>query len=168
SYCALRLLGLSVMAIQTTELIALDTGSVMAELVFGSIDGIFSVLGIIAAGGAALLTNLQIFTTGMGGAAAGALSVFAATYLSETTEKKHALFHSLLSKVHRRALLSGLVTSGTSSVASLALLLPLVLIAQSYSVSVSILLGITLLSFLGAFRGASLKQSAAKSAIKMV
>ena len=148
------------MAIQTTELIALDTGSVMAELVFGSIDGIFSVLGIIAAGGAALLTNLQIFTTGMGGAAAGALSVFAATYLSETTEKKtrllnawensknlrarkssnsnsqrrvptkkeHALFHSLLSKVHRRALLSGLVTSGTSSVASLALLLPLVLI----------------------------------------
>ncbi len=188
------------MAIQTTELIALDTGSVMAELVFGSIDGIFSVLGIIAAGGAAALTNLQIFTTGMGGAAAGALSVFAATYLSETTEKKtrllnawenskslrarkssngnsqrrvptkkeHALFHSLLSKVHRRALLSGLVTSGTSSIASLALLLPLVLIAQSYSVSVSILLGITLLSFLGAFRGASLKQSAAKSAIKMV
>src|SRR2546422_8170054 len=76
------------MAIQTTELIALDTGSVMAELVFGSIDGIFSVLGIIAAGGAALLTNLQIFTTGMGGAAAGALSVFAATYLSETTGRK--------------------------------------------------------------------------------
>src|SRR5207237_8020941 len=78
------------------------------------------------------------------------------------------MFHSLLSKVHRRALLSGLVTSGTSSVASLALLLPLVLIAQSYSVSVSILLGITLLSFLGAFRGASLKQSAATSAIKIV
>src|SRR5207302_6940120 len=37
-----------------------------------------------------------------------------------------------------------------------------------YSVSVSILLGVTLLSFLGAFRGASLKQSAADSAIKMV
>src|SRR5438046_10245189 len=82
------------MAIQTTELIALDTGSVMAELVFGSIDCIFSVLGIIAAGGAALLTNLQIFTTGMGGAAAGALSVFAATYLSETTEKKTRLLNA--------------------------------------------------------------------------
>src|SRR5207245_7592181 len=82
------------MAIQTTELIALDTGSVMAELVFGSIDGIFSGLGIIAAGGAALLTNLQIFTTGMGGAAAGALSVFAATYLSETTEKKTRLLNA--------------------------------------------------------------------------
>src|SRR5438128_11807130 len=172
------------MVIQTTVLITLDTCSVKAELVFGSIDGIFSVFGIIAAGRAALLTNLQIFTTGMGGAAAGALSVFAATYLSETTEKKtrllnawensknlrpressngnsqkrvptkkeHAIFHSLLSKVHRRALLSGLVTSGTSSIASLALLLPLVLIAQSYSVSVSILLGITLLFFLCAFR----------------
>src|SRR6266702_8009232 len=200
SYGNLRLPGLSVMAIQTTELIALDTGSLMAELIFGSIDGIFSVLGIIAAGGAAGLMGLQIFTTGIGGAAAGALSVFAATYLSQTTERKtrllnawensknlrarkssngnsqkrvptkkeHAMFHSLLSKVHRRALLSGLVTSGTSSIASLALLLPLVLIAQSYSVPVSNLLGIILLSFLGAFRGMSLKQSAAKSAIKMV
>src|SRR5207245_8973958 len=82
------------MAIQTTELIALDSWSLMAELVFGSIDGIFSVLGIIAAGGAAALTNLQIFTTGMGGAAAGALSVFAATYLSETTEKTARLLNA--------------------------------------------------------------------------
>jgi predicted membrane protein (TIGR00267 family) len=188
------------LAIQTTELIALDTGSRAAELVFGSIDGIFSVLGIIAAGGAAALTSLQIFTTGMGGAAAGALSVFAATYLSETTEKKtrllnawenakslrtrksangntqkraptkkeHAVFHSLLSKVHRRALVSGLVTSSTSSIASLALLLPLVLASVAYSVPISILEGIVLLSLLGAFRGVTLKQSAAKSAIKMV
>src|SRR5438093_2766696 len=168
------------MAIQTTELIALDTGSVMAELVFGSIDGIFSVLGIIAAGGAALLTNLQIFTTGMGGAAAGALSVFAATYLSETTEKRtrllnawensknlrarkssngnsqrrvptkkeHAMFHTLLSKVHRRARLSGLVTSGTSSIASLALLLPLVLFSKDSTVHVSFILDVDLLYFL--------------------
>jgi predicted membrane protein (TIGR00267 family) len=181
-------------------LIALDTGSLAAELVFGSIDGIFSVLGIIAAGGAAALTSLQIFTTGMGGAAAGALSVFAATYLSETTEKKtrllnawenakslrtrksadgntqkrvptkkeHAMFHILLSKVQRRALVSGLVTSSTSSIASLALLLPLVLASVAYSVPISILEGIVLLSLLGAFRGVTLKQSAAKSAIKMV
>src|SRR6058998_4142754 len=91
------------MAIQTTELIALDTGSVMAELVFGSIDGIFSVLGIIAAGGAAALTNLQIFTTGMGGAVAGALSVFAATYLSETTEKKTRLLDALDQANRQRA-----------------------------------------------------------------
>src|SRR5438105_3262232 len=191
---------LSVMAIQTTELIALDTGSLLAELVFGSIDGIFSVLGIIAAGGAAGLNSLQIFTTGIGGAAAGALSVFAATYLSQTTEKKtrllnawensknmrsrkysngaspkripttkeHAMFHSLLSKVHRRALLSGVVTSGTSSIASLALLFPLVLLTKDYSVPVSILLGITLLSFLVSLRGASWKHSAANSAIKML
>src|SRR5438876_8954682 len=87
------------MAIQTTELIALDTGSLMAELVFGSIDGIFSVLGIIAAGGAAALTNLQIYTTGMGGAAAGALSVFAATYLSETRRRR--LVYSMLGKTRR-------------------------------------------------------------------
>ncbi|HET7405214.1 MAG TPA: VIT1/CCC1 transporter family protein [Candidatus Bathyarchaeia archaeon] len=187
------------MAIQTTELIALDTSGVAAELVFGSIDGIFSVLGIIAAGGSASLTSLQIFATGLGGAAAGALSVFAATYLSQTTEKKtrllnawessknalrktrdsngqrreptkkdHAKFHEMLSKVHRRALLSGFVTSFTSSMASLALLLPLVFLTASYSVSVSILAGIGLLSLLGAFRGVTLKQSAAKSAIKMV
>src|SRR2546428_14102655 len=127
-------------------------------------------MGIIRGGGAGFLTDVQIFTAGRGGATAGALSVFAATYLSEATEKKtrllnawensknlrarkssngnsqrrvptkkeHALFHSLLSKVHRRALLSGLVTSGTSSIASLALLLPLVLISQSYSVPASI------------------------------
>ena len=173
--------------------------SVAAELVFGSIDGIFSVLGIIAAGGSASLTSLQIFATGLGGAAAGALSVFAATYLSQTTEKKtrlmnawessksvlrktrdsngqrreptkkdHAKFHEMVSRIHRRALLSGLVTSMTSSMASLALLLPLVLLTVSYSVSVSILAGIGLLSLLGAFRGVTLKQSAAKSAIKMV
>jgi predicted membrane protein (TIGR00267 family) len=187
------------LAVQTTELIALDTGSVAAELTFGSIDGIFSVLGIIAAGGSAALTSLQIFATGLGGAAAGALSVFAATYLSQTTEKKtrllnawessknalkktrdnngqrreptkreHAKFHEMLSRVHRRALLSGLVTSITSSCASLALLLPLVLITDTYSVTTSILAGIGLLSLLGAFRGVTLKQSAAKSAIKMV
>ena len=188
------------MAIQTTELIALDTSSVSAELVFGSIDGIFSVLGIIAAGSSAALKPLQIFATGLGGAAAGALSVFAATYLSQTTEKKtkllnawetsknalrrsrdsngqkreptkreHAKFHEMLSKVHRRALLSGLVTSVTSSLASFALLLPLVLLTDpSSSVPVSILTGLGLLSLMGAFRGVTLKQSAAKSAIKMI
>ena len=172
-------------------------------MVFGSIDGIFSVLGIIAAGASAALTSLQIFATGLGGAAAGALSVFAATYLSQTTEKKtrllaawenskriaarkarmgtsgtnqskeptkkeHKRFHELLSRVHRRALLSGLVTSTTSTVASLTLLLPLVMLSQFYSTSTSILTGIFLLAMLGAFRGVTLKQSAAKSAIKMV
>ena len=187
------------MAIQTSELIALDTGSVAAELVFGSIDGIFSVLGIIAAGGSAGLTGLPLFATGLGGAVAGALSVFAATYLSQTTEKKtrlmnawessknalrrtrdnngqrreptkreHAKFHEMLSRVHRRALLSGLVTSITSSLASLALLLPLVVITAPFSVNMSIIAGLVLLSLMGAFRGMSLKQSAAKSAIKMV
>jgi len=187
------------MAIQTTELIGLEPGSLVAELVFGSIDGIFSVLGIIAAAGAAALNPEQIFITGIGGAAAGALSVFAATYLSQTTEKKtrilnawensknlmakkarsdngqrriptkkHAKFHNLLAKVHRRALVSGLVTSSTSSLASLALLLPLVIFPQAYSVSASILIGMFLLSFMGAFRGVTLKQSAAKSGIKMI
>lgn len=166
---------------------------------FGSIDGIFSVLGIIAAGASLGLNSLQVFGTGLGGAAAGALSVFAATYLSQTTEKKtrlltawensrkigtkksrsgndllrqpskreHKRFHELLSRVHRRALLSGLVTSTTSTFASLALLLPLVLLAQ-FSPSISIIVGIFLLSMLGAFRGMTLKQSAPKSAIKMV
>ena len=166
---------------------------------FGSIDGIFSVLGIIAAGASLGLNSIQVFGTGLGGAAAGALSVFAATYLSQTTEKKtrllaawensrkigtkksrsgndllrqpskreHKRFHELLSRVHRRALLSGLVTSTTSTFASLALLLPLVLLAQ-FSPSISIITGIFLLSMLGAFRGMTLKQSAAKSAIKMV
>ncbi len=169
-------------------------------MVFGSIDGIFSVLGIIAAAASASLSTLQIFTTGLGGAAAGALSVFAATYLSETTEKKarlleawenskavaakksrngngqkreptkreHARFHRLLAKTNRRAILSGFVTSGTSSLASLALLLPLVFLSQAYSVTASIMIGIILLSLMGAFRGVALKQSAAKSAIKMV
>jgi predicted membrane protein (TIGR00267 family) len=157
-------------------------------------------LGIIAAAAAAALNPQQIFTTGIGGAAAGALSVFAATYLSQTTEKKtrllnawensknqmarkaridgsqrrvptkkdHAKFHSLLAKVHRRALLSGLVTSLTSSFASLALLLPLLLLSRDVSVSASILIGMFLLSFMGAFRGVTLRQSAAKSAIKMI
>ncbi len=146
------------------------------------------------------MTSFQIFATGLGGAAAGALSVFAATYLSQTTEKKtrlmaawensrkittkksrngsdqlreptkkeHKRFHELLSKVHRRALLSGLVTSLTSTVASLALLLPLVMISQFDPTTASILIGIALLSMMGAFRGVTLKQSAAKSAIKMV
>jgi VIT1/CCC1 family predicted Fe2+/Mn2+ transporter len=158
------------------------------------------VLGIIAAGASAALTSLQIFATGLGGAAAGALSVFAATYLSQTTEKKtrllaawenskkaaakrarngnsgnglptkkeHKRFHELLSIVHRRALLSGLVTSTTSTLASLALLLPLVMITQFYSTTMSILIGIFLLAMMGAFRGVTLKQSAAKSAIKLV
>lgn len=126
--------------------------------------------------------------------------MFAATYLSETTEKKtrllsawenskaaaakksrngdskrrqptkrdHAYFHKLLAKTNRRAFLSGIVTSGTSTLASLALLFPLVLLIQPYSVTASILIGIFLLSLLGASRGVALKQSAAKSAIKMV
>jgi len=158
------------------------------------------VLGIIAAGAAAGLSSLDIFATGLGGAAAGALSVFAATYLSETTEKKtrlmaawdhsrkvgtkksrnansqlrtptrkeHKLFHELLSKVHRRALISGLVTSTTSTLASLTLLLPLLFLSQNYSTPTSMLTGIFLLSLMGVFRGVTLKQSAAKSAIKMV
>lgn len=157
-------------------------------------------LGIIAAAAQASLLTSQIFTTGLGGAAAGALSVFAATYLSETTEKKtrlltawenskaavakrsrngsikkreptkkeHAHFHRLLAKTNRRAFLSGIVTSGTSTLSSLALLLPLILLSQTYSVTASIFIGMFLLSLLGAFRGVALKQSAAKSAIKMV
>jgi len=167
-------------------------------VVFGSIDGTFSVLGIIAAGAAAGLSSLDIFATGLGGAAAGALSVFAATYLSETTEKKtrlmaawdhsrkvgtkksrngnsqlrtrkeHKVFHELLSKVHRRALVSGLVTSTTSTLASLTLLLPLLFLSQNYSTPTSMITGIFLLSLMGVFRGVTLKQSAAKSAIKMV
>ncbi|HYY91595.1 MAG TPA: VIT1/CCC1 transporter family protein [Candidatus Dormibacteraeota bacterium] len=186
---------------QTTELTALETGSLAAEVVFGSIDGIFSVLGIIAAGATAGLEPLQIFATGLGGAAAGALSVFAAMYLSQTTEKKtrllaawensrkvstrrvrngnsqireptkkeHKMFHELLSRVHRRALLSGLVTSTTSTVASLALLLPLAVVSQFYApTQISLLIGLFLIALLGAFRGITLKQSAAKSAIKMV
>ena len=168
-------------------------------MVFGSIDGIFSVLGIIAAGSSAGLTGLPLFATGLGGATAGALSVFAAMYLSQTTEKKtrllaawensrkiggkkarngndvlrqpskkeHKRFHELLSRVHRRALLAGLVTSTTSTLASLALLLPLVFLS-AFSPAVSILTGIMLLATMGAFRGVTLKQSAAKSAIKMI
>jgi VIT1/CCC1 family predicted Fe2+/Mn2+ transporter len=165
------------------------------------------VLGIIAAGATYALTSLQIFATGLGGAAAGALSVFAAMYLSQTTEKKtrllaawensrkivarktrnpnnggpqlreptkkeHKLFHELLAKIHRRALLSGLVVSTTSTLASLALLLPLVMLSSVYdpttAADVSILTGIFLVALMGAFRGMTLKQSKAKSAIKMV
>ncbi|MBO0888409.1 hypothetical protein J2P12_04840, partial [Candidatus Bathyarchaeota archaeon] len=143
---------------------------------------------------------LQIFATGLGGAAAGALSVFAAMYLSQTTEKKtrllaawensrkittrksrsgnglireptkkeHKMLHELLSRVHRRALLSGLVTSTTSTLASLALLLPLVIVSQLFASQVSLLTGLFLIALLGAFRGVTLKQSAAKSAIKMI
>jgi predicted membrane protein (TIGR00267 family) len=186
-------------AIQISELFG-EYGSLAAEVVFGSIDGIFSVLGIIAAAGAAGISNIQILVTGLGGAAAGALSVFAATYFSETTEKKtrlmsawekskkvmarkarngespskeptkkdHAKFHELLSLVHRRALISGLVTSATSSLASLVLLLPFIVLSQFYSSNTAIITGIFLLALMGAFRGMTLKQSAAKSAIKMV
>jgi VIT1/CCC1 family predicted Fe2+/Mn2+ transporter len=164
-------------------------------------------LGIIAAGASAALTSLQIFATGLGGAAAGALSVFAAMYLSQTTEKKtrllaawensrkilsrkgrstngngsqlreptkkeHKVFHELLARIHRRALLSGLVVSTTSTLTSLALLLPLVMLSPAYdsttTTAISIITGIFLLSLMGAFRGMTLKQSRAKSAIKMV
>jgi len=51
---------------------------------------------------------------------------------------------------------------------SLALLLPLILLSPSFSVTASMMLGIFLLVLLGAFRGLALKQSAAKSAAKMV
>ena len=78
------------------------------------------------------------------------------------------MFHELLSRVHRRALLSGLVTSTTSTFASLALLLPLVIVSQLFASQVSLLTGLFLIALLGAFRGVTLKQSAAKSAIKMV
>ncbi len=138
-----------------------------------------------------------MFTTGLGGAAAGALSVFAATYMSETHEKKarlleawenskaarrsgnangqrrtptkreHARFHRLLAKVNRRAILSGFITSSTSSLASLALLLPLLFLSQAYASTASIIFGVILLSMMGAFRGVALRQSAAKSAVKM-
>ncbi|TMI56606.1 hypothetical protein E6H15_00865 [Candidatus Bathyarchaeota archaeon] len=84
------------------------------------------------------------------------------------TRKEHKLFHELLSKVHRRALISGLVTSTTSTLASLTLLLPLLFLSQNYSTPTSMLTGIFLLSLMGVFRGVTLKQSAAKSAIKMV
>src|SRR6266581_2143894 len=64
------------MAVQSTELVVQETGSRSAELVFGSIDGLFSVLGIISAAGSAALIPVQIFATGVGGAVAGALSTF--------------------------------------------------------------------------------------------
>lgn len=83
------------MAVQSTELVIEETGSRSAELVFGSIDGLFSVLGIISAAGSAALVPVQIFATGVGGAVAGALSVFAATYLSETHEKKTQLLEAI-------------------------------------------------------------------------
>ena len=187
------------MAVQSTELLVEETGSRSAELVFGSIDGLFSVLGIISAAGSAALIPVQIFATGVGGAVAGALSVFAATYLSETHEKKtqlleaitrtnrqrsrqtngnkkkpvpltteHPKIHRLLGKINRRALGSGIVTAITSALASLVLLFPLVLFPDAYAVTASIVIGVLLLFLLGAFRGVTLKQSAAKSAVKMV
>lgn len=187
------------MAVQSTELLVEETGSRGAELVFGSIDGLFSVLGIISAAGSAALIPVQIFATGVGGAVAGALSVFAATYLSETHEKKtqlleaitrtnrqrsrqtngnkkkplpltteHPKVHRLLGKINRRALGSGIVTAITSALASLVLLFPLVLFPETYSVTASIVIGVMMLFLLGAFRGITLKQSAAKAAVKMV
>ncbi len=51
---------------------------------------------------------------------------------------------------------------------SLVLLLPLILLSPIFSVTASMMLGIFLLVLLGAFRGLALKQSAAKSAAKMV
>src|SRR6266702_2297974 len=163
------------MAVQSTELVVQETGSRSAELVFGSIDGLFSVLGIISAAGSAALIPVQIFATGVGGAVAGALSVFAATYLSETHKKKpvpltteHPKIHRLLGKINRRALGSGIVTAITSALASLVLLVPLVLFPETYAVTASIFIGVILLFLLGAFRGVTLKQSAAKSAMKMV
>ena len=156
-------------------------------------------LGIIAAAGSAELLAPQIFATGIGGAVAGALSVFAATYLSETTEKKtrlldaldqanrqrarkaaddgrkpqrltsdHPKVHRLVGRINRRAVLSAIVTSFTSALASLALLLPLVLLPASYSVNASMVIGLLLLLGLGASRGAILKQPAGKSGLKMV
>jgi len=135
----------------------------------------------------------------VGGAVAGALSVFAATYLSETHEKKtqlleairhtnrqrsrqtngnkkkpalltteHPKVHRLLGKINRRALGSGIVTAITSALASLVLLFPLVLFPETSAVTVSIIVGVILLFLLGAFRGVTLKQSATKSAAKMV
>jgi predicted membrane protein (TIGR00267 family) len=187
------------LAVQSTELVVEETGSRGAELVFGSIDGLFSVLGIISAAGSASLIPVQIFATGVGGAVAGALSVFAAVYLSETHEKKtqlleaitrtnrqrsrqtngnkkkpipltteHPKVHRLLGKINRRALGSGIVTAITSALASLVLLFPLVLFPQTYAVTASIVIGVMMLFLLGAFRGITLKQSAAKSAMKMV
>ena len=187
------------MAIQSTELVVHETGSRAAELIFGSLDGLFSVLGIIAAAGSAQLLPPQIFTTGLGGAVAGALSVFAATYLSETTAKRsrlleaidhtnrqrakkvngdgkrpqpltpdHPKVHRLLGKISRRAVVSAIVTAFTSALASLILLFPLLLIPTGYSINISMSIGILLLVMLGAFRGKALKQSAAKSAFKMV
>ena len=135
----------------------------------------------------------------MGGAVAGALSVFAATYLSETHEKKtqlleairhtnrqrsrqtngnkkkpvlltteHPRVHRLLGKINRRALGSGIVTAITSALASMVLLFPLVLFPETSAVTASIIIGVILLFLLGAFRGVTLKQSATKSAVKMV
>jgi len=185
--------GWSHLAIQSTELVAREAGSRSHELVFGSIDGILAVLGIISAAGSALLRPEQIFTTALGGAVAGSLSVFAATYLSETTEKKVRLLDALestrrkrngrtlpargidhphvrrmLARINRRALISGTIISSTSMFSSLVLLLPLILLSPIFSVTASMMLGIFLLVLLGAFRGLALKQSAAKSAVKMV
>src|SRR3989442_1608931 len=83
-----------------------------------------------------------------------------------TTE--HPKIHRLLGKINRRALGSGIVSAITSALASLVLLLPLVLFPDTYAVTASIVIGVLLLFLLGAFRGVTLKQSAAKSALKMV
>lgn len=80
----------------------------------------------------------------------------------------HPRVHALLGKINRRALGSGIVTAITSALASLVLLFPLVLFPETYAVTASIIIGVFLLFLLGAFRGVTLKQSAAKSAVKMV
>jgi VIT1/CCC1 family predicted Fe2+/Mn2+ transporter len=184
------------LAIQTEELAGVEYTSTAAELVFGSIDGLLSVLGIVSAAAAAALAPQQIFTAGLGGAIAGTLSVFAATYLSQTAEKKsrlldvlasakpgrkrstgrpvpsgteHPTIRRMLARINRRAILSGMTISTMSMLSSLALLLPLVLISSPYSGSeISMLLGLFLLLLLGALRGVSLKQPGLKSGIKMV
>ncbi len=74
----------------------------------------------------------------------------------------------MLARINRRAFLSGTIISATSMFSSLVLLLPLILLSPGFSVTASMLLGILLLVLLGAFRGVALKQSAAKSAAKMV
>ncbi len=44
----------------------------------------------------------------------------------------------------------------------------MVLFPETYAVTASIIIGVMMLFLLGAFRGVTLKQSAAKSALKMV
>jgi VIT1/CCC1 family predicted Fe2+/Mn2+ transporter len=73
-----------------------------------------------------------------------------------------------LGRINRRALGSGVVTAITSALASLVLLFPLVVFPEAYAVTASTFIGVVLLFLLGAFRGVTLKQSAVKSAVKMV